>query len=133
MILVAKVIQNLSNNTLPGTKEPYMQRLNEFITNNQADLKSFFDEILVNILNWQIISYLTNHRFTLKGSSNLIATNREIPQQVKKNSLADIFNIMLSSKEKIFAELQEFYDEGDPIFGELNAQLSGGPIPSEHN
>jgi len=39
---------------------------------------------------------------------------------------------MLSSKEKIFAELQEFYDEGDPIFGELSALLSGGPIPSEH-
>ena len=47
LILVAKVVQNLSNNTLPGAKEAYMQRLNDFITNNQTDLQAFFDEILV--------------------------------------------------------------------------------------
>jgi len=46
-ILVGKVLQNLSNNTLPGAKEEYMSKLSEFITNNQDELQRFYDDLLV--------------------------------------------------------------------------------------
>lgn len=48
-ILVGKVIQNLANGTLPGSKEDYMDRLNDFITSNQDDLQAFLDRILVSL------------------------------------------------------------------------------------
>jgi len=60
-----------------------------------------------------------------------VATNREIPSQVKKNALADIYNILLSCKEGVYQELSEYHARGDPIFEELDAILAGGPIPSE--
>jgi len=63
----------------------------------------------------------------------LLATNREIPSQVKKNALADVYNIMLASKDRIYDELQNYYAQGDPIFTELDALLAAGPIPSEQN
>ena len=46
-ILVGKVLQNLSNNMLPGAKEEYMSKLSEFITNNQDELQRFYDDLLV--------------------------------------------------------------------------------------
>jgi len=113
LILVGKVLQNLSNNTLPGAKEEYMQKLNEFITNNQGDVQKFFDDLL--------------------AAPDLQATTRHLPAQVKKNALADIYDIMLASKDKLYQELQDYYDQGDPIFAELDGLMAGEPIPAEQN
>jgi len=110
LILVGKVLQNLANNTLPGNKEDYMQRLNEFITNNQSDLLDFYNQIL--------------------SASNLETANREVPTQVKKNALADIYNILLASKDGVYQELGNYYGEGDPIFNQIDEILKHGPIPS---
>jgi len=45
--------------------------------------------------------------------------------------LADIYNILLSSKEGVYQELAEFYPAGDPIFEELDSILASGPIPEK--
>lgn len=45
LILVTKVLQNLANDTLPGTKEAYMERLNSFISSNKASLERFYHEL----------------------------------------------------------------------------------------
>jgi len=110
LILVSKVLQNLSNNTLPGSKEDYMQRLNDFITNNTGELNEFYDRIL--------------------NSSNLQSSHREIPAQAQKNALAEIYNILSTNKVEVFHELGEYYAEGDPIYDELDAILQAGPITS---
>jgi len=47
LILIAKVMQNLANDTLPGKKEGYMERLNEFITSNQNHLRGFYADLNV--------------------------------------------------------------------------------------
>jgi len=130
LILVGKVLQNLSNNTLPGQKEDYMQKLNEFITNNQADLLDFYNEILVKT-DFQIAVLLTHSCFPLQVSSNLQPAARAIPEQVKQNALADIYNILLTCKGAIYQELGKHYNQGDGIYSELDAILSAGTIPSE--
>jgi len=106
-----------------------MQKLNEFITNNQADLQRFFDDILVCVSLPPLMSCLT--LLVLKGASNLTPSSTAIPAQVKKNALADIYNVLLASKQAVYKDLSEQYEEGDPFFVELDALLAGDPIPSE--
>ncbi len=48
LILIAKVIQNLANDTMPGAKEEYMEKLNAFITSNKPTLERFYSRILDN-------------------------------------------------------------------------------------
>lgn len=48
LILVSKVLQNLANDTLPGSKEEYMEKLNNFITTNKETLSAFYQEIVNN-------------------------------------------------------------------------------------
>ena len=48
LILIAKVMQNLANDTLPSKKEGYMERLNEFITSNQERLRAFYADLIVS-------------------------------------------------------------------------------------
>jgi hypothetical protein len=46
LILVTKVLQNLANNTLPGAKEAYMEKLNAFIIANKPALDQFYDKMV---------------------------------------------------------------------------------------
>ena len=48
LTLVAKTIQNLSNMTLFGKKEVYMQPVNAFISNRLDQMKKFLDDIAVD-------------------------------------------------------------------------------------
>lgn len=48
LILISKVIQNLANDTLPGAKEEYMEKLNAFITSNKPVLEEFYSRIIEN-------------------------------------------------------------------------------------
>ena len=108
-----------------------MQRLNEFITNNQGDLIAFYDEILVrDATHHNTTQHLTY--FLSQSSSNLSVTGREVPAQVKRNALADIYNIMLASKEGLFKELGEYYASGESIYEELETIFSAGPIPTDN-
>ena len=46
LVMIAKVLQNLSNNTLPGHKEEFMARLNDFVTNNQSTIADYYADLL---------------------------------------------------------------------------------------
>jgi hypothetical protein len=45
-VLLAKTLQNLANETLPGAKEEYMAKLNEFITKNIEPLHQWVDQVV---------------------------------------------------------------------------------------
>ena len=75
--------------------------------------------------------FLTHSCFPLQVSSNLQPAARAIPEQVKQNALADIYNILLTCKGAIYQELGKHYNQGDGIYSELDAILSAGTIPSE--
>lgn len=45
LILISKCLQNLANGIEFGVKEPYMVPMNAFISNNDATVKRFFDEL----------------------------------------------------------------------------------------
>ena len=50
LLLIAKIIQNLANNVLFGTKEPYMFPLNPFLVQNIQLVTEFLREISVSCL-----------------------------------------------------------------------------------
>ena len=47
-ILIAKTLQNLANETLPGTNEEFMEPINEFITKNISSLHAWIDSLCAN-------------------------------------------------------------------------------------
>jgi len=46
LILITKVLQNLSNDVEFGSKEPYMTKMNDFIQSNRAKLITFYEKLL---------------------------------------------------------------------------------------
>lgn len=50
LILMTKVLQNLSNNVEFGSKEPYMEKMNDFIHSNKEKLDQYFQNLVVNNL-----------------------------------------------------------------------------------
>jgi len=46
LILITKVLQNLSNDVEFGSKEPYMTKLNDFVHANRAKLIQFYDKLV---------------------------------------------------------------------------------------
>jgi len=46
LILITKVLQNLSNDVEFGSKEPYMTKMNDFIQSNRPKLVVFYDTLL---------------------------------------------------------------------------------------
>jgi hypothetical protein len=50
LILITKVLQNLSNDVEFGTKEPYMAKMNDFIQSNRAKLTAFYEKLVVSFL-----------------------------------------------------------------------------------
>jgi hypothetical protein len=48
LILITKVLQNLSNDVEFGSKEPYMAKMNDFIQSNRVKLAAFYDQLVVN-------------------------------------------------------------------------------------
>jgi len=49
LILLSKTLQNLALGTLPGKREDYMQKMDDFITTNQEGLKDFIEEVTNNV------------------------------------------------------------------------------------
>jgi len=103
IILLAKVLQNLANGTMPGEKEGYMERMNMFISNNQTAMYSFFDKLTQN-----------------DGPE----AGRTIPEAVKWNALNDIYEIVSSYHQQIDKHLQSV-EEGEEIRAQLNNVLQG--------
>lgn len=46
LVLVGKLMQNLANNTPPGTKETHMVRFNDFVRSNQDKLRVYLNNLL---------------------------------------------------------------------------------------
>jgi len=46
LILITKVLQNLSNDVEFGSKEPYMTKMNDFIQSNRPKLTTFYENLL---------------------------------------------------------------------------------------
>jgi len=92
LILIAKVMQNLANDTLPGKKEGYMERLNEFITSNQNHLRGFYADLIAHAED---------------GPQSHLA----IPENVKINSLIQLHKFISVNYDKLSAVIQQ-EDEG---------------------
>lgn len=61
LLLIAKVIQNLANNVLFGTKEPYMFPLNPFLVQNIHLVMEFLRDISVSpLLERQLECFMLN-------------------------------------------------------------------------
>jgi len=92
LILIAKVMQNLANDTLPGKKEGYMERLNEFITSNQDRLRSFYAELIAH-------------------AEDGPQEQPSVPNSVKTNSLIQLHKYISVNYDKLSAVIQQ-EDEG---------------------
>jgi hypothetical protein len=92
LILVAKVMQNLANDTLPGKKEGYMERLNDFITSNQQPLRQFYATLINN---------------ADEGSS----ADLDVPSIVTLNSLIHLHKHISTNLDKIMADLQQDHED----------------------
>jgi len=46
LILITKVLQNLSNDVEFGSKEPYMTKMNDFIQTNRTKLAQFYEKLM---------------------------------------------------------------------------------------
>jgi len=112
LILLSKMLQNLANNTLPSTKESYMAKLDMFITNNQDELRTFFDKVV--------------------AAPHLPSAEREIPEVVKKNALETVYNILIDSPRQIHEELGNYLAADDPMYQEIADIIAAGPIASSN-
>ena len=50
LVLICKVLQNLSNDILFGKKEPFMIPLNDFLTSKRPIMLSLLDKLAVSFL-----------------------------------------------------------------------------------
>jgi hypothetical protein len=50
LVLLAKVLQNLANETRPGERQDFMLRLDEFVVNNIQPLHQYYDKLAVSSL-----------------------------------------------------------------------------------
>eukprot|EP01111_Echinosteliopsis_oligospora_P009243 TRINITY_DN2676_c0_g2_i2.p1 TRINITY_DN2676_c0_g2~~TRINITY_DN2676_c0_g2_i2.p1 ORF type:complete len:550 (-),score=144.15 TRINITY_DN2676_c0_g2_i2:134-1783(-) len=87
LVLIGKVLQNLSNNKEFGGKEAYMTKLNEFIHTNSDDVQELFD-----------------------GVSKPDATPEEpsisVPPEYKGDAVLQIYQYCASNYEKIMMNLR---------------------------
>jgi hypothetical protein len=82
LILLSKTLQNLANGTLPGKKEEYMQKLNEWIASNQESVHDFVDKITMPVFN--------------DGKMNF-----ELPPHLKANALAFLHHFIVDNYQQI--------------------------------
>jgi len=101
-VLISKIFQNLANGTLPGTKEPYMSAMNDFIRGHISEMEEFLNRIS------------TVHNKPLTGGI-------PIPENVKNQSLLEILHINNEKKEQIkgitepeaYNEIRQILDNED--------------------
>ena len=73
---------------------------------------------------FRLMSFFPQH------ANNLTPCGYSIPEQVKKNALAEVFNILVSNQKEVEAELLHTLDKDDPTFAKLRELVSAGEIPS---
>lgn len=107
-VLVAKVLQNLANDTLPGDKESYMEQLNTFIINNKAGLATFYSKILT-------------------GADRGKPAHTDVPQRARQASLCALHKYLsthLAAVERAMQENAVGDEDEDPLLEELKSLLA---------
>eukprot|EP01114_Cavostelium_apophysatum_P012697 TRINITY_DN2900_c0_g1_i3.p1 TRINITY_DN2900_c0_g1~~TRINITY_DN2900_c0_g1_i3.p1 ORF type:complete len:791 (-),score=205.27 TRINITY_DN2900_c0_g1_i3:16-2388(-) len=110
LLLVAKVLQNLSNGVQFGRKEEYMAPLNSFIQDNGPKMQKFFDEVTILPGDWM---------------EDMNTECAPIPAGSKENALCVLFNQIHSLAKKIEKELESQPEQ----ISKLSAILSTPAIP----
>jgi hypothetical protein len=82
LILISKVLQNLANDTMPGNKEEYMEKLNAFITSNKPTLERFYSQIM-------------DHPENGKESP------LPVPEQARDDALITIHHLLAQNQEAV--------------------------------
>jgi hypothetical protein len=91
LVLLSKILQNLANNTLPGKKEEYMEKMNDFIVSNQSALRQFFDKLVEPIVQCN-------------------ETPVQLPKNLRENALAHIHHHLVHNQRKI-NELMDLHSD----------------------
>ncbi|KAL6061578.1 Ras GTPase activating protein ira2 [Balamuthia mandrillaris] len=88
LILLAKIMQNLANGTLPSKKEAFMQRLDSFITTNKSSLSAFYATIIAH-----------------DAPSSSSSVSRTVPDEVRANGLVAVHVHALRFRKEVLAFL----------------------------
>ncbi|KAJ6229344.1 ras gtpase-activating protein [Anaeramoeba flamelloides] len=118
LVLVAKVLQNLANNTLFGVKEEYMSTLNEFINDNQEKMNQYLDDISTP---------------DEKSMDELCFETSPLPEDVLEISCANVHRFMVMTREEIVETLGELIPDEEHVkdlISEMDKviELMGDPI-----
>lgn len=95
LILITKVLQNLSNDVEFGSKEPYMTKMNDFIHSNRQKLSDFYDKL---------VKPSTKANVTCTLPKNMKAVSLSVVANHIKDNLAKVENPTVKSRlESIFS------------------------------
>ncbi|CAG8470540.1 8562_t:CDS:10 [Ambispora gerdemannii] len=87
LLLITKIITNIANNVLFGTKEPYMTVLNDFLEHNIAKVTTFLQEIsLLHKHLFQNVDKIGKDLITrrVKSSLNPLSSNGNILSEIEQ-------------------------------------------------
>ena len=110
-VLIAKTLQNLANETLPGTNEEFMVRMNEFITKNIHPLHTWIDELCDN------------------PDTSDASTGKEtaVPDSTVNASVACMQNVVVNEWDLVSKKLP------DDTVASLERTIERGPIGKKPN
>jgi len=109
LILLTKVLQNLANNTLPGNKEAYMQRMNEFIVSNNTAMKDFMDKMVLY-------------------SQTVEESDHGIPKNLEEHGLAYMHQYLVYNNKTIDYELDEHAERETKKLLKSTLESLGSPV-----
>jgi hypothetical protein len=114
LVLISKVIQSLANMQMPGRKETYMESMSDFIEKNMGSVVKFYQD--------------------MREASRVnvgIPTAMDVPDNVRLNALASLWDFISNYQSKVQAELNNadpaVRDALDADFKALLAQYPNRP------
>ena len=111
--MIAKSLQNLSNNVFFGVKEQYLNPINKFIEKNISKLTEKFESICSN-----------------ENENMGTPTVCHIPTQLKDKSLDIIYKYILLGKTKVFSFLSK---QNPSLLSSLERVISVIKVPPSIN
>jgi hypothetical protein len=128
LILVTKVLQNLANNTLPGMKEAYMEKLNTFIVTNKPTLDQFYNKMVSHPKQGKLTDcnvprpplpglLLIRHPLTQ------LLTDCQVPLRVRNDALIRLRKFLATHFHAIETYLRDDDEGGDDIISDLRQLL----------
>ncbi|KNC56133.1 uncharacterized protein AMSG_02148 [Thecamonas trahens ATCC 50062] len=119
LILLAKVIQNLSNGKEFGSKEPFMAKMNEFVVSNHDAMSQFLDSLTSGPAS--------------SGADEALADGLDVPPEFVETAYASVAKLILAQEEAFsvayLARTQEL--NGESHLTELLSALAADDAPDE--